>query len=410
MKFHLKQLFETPMFIVFLAMIVLFSFGSIGELAEVNRYAVVTAVGIDFSENEDEFEVSLLTFVPVAEQNFAENYKMISSKGKSVSEAIDYAGLHIGREVGLSHVKILVLNEELLSDDLYDFLDYLARNNQLSTSTKLVVTNSSAKDFLSTAQQLESENTIKVSELVTYNQNYIYGTDSSIETFLQGTYGPTKVGLIAYLTVDDGDEGVTASLVESQSGSGEGEEESSSSQTKEILNDGETVVFKDAKEVVKLTGDEVEKINLIKGNYHTGALDIENVTDENFNNATLTFEIFGNKVNYKVKYENSIPVFYIDASLILRLSEVRNNGNEKMNIDFAVLSKETTNTIVKEIKKYIAEGIQIMRDNKVDIADFYTTLYNSNKKSFLSFLDNLEDPEDYLNHIVFKVTVNIYSK
>ncbi len=423
MKLQIKHFFKTPMLLVFVAMIVIFAFGALGTPAEINRYAIVTAVGIDLLGDDEEvsgnkYEISLLTFVPVAQQNFAERYKMISSKGRSVSEAMDFAGLHIGREVGLSHVKMVVLNEELLKDDVSNFLDYLIRSIQLSSSTKLIATDSSAKDFLSVAQQLDSESSIKVSELISYNKNYVYGTDSSLETFFKGTYGPTKVGLMSFVSVESGEgEGISASVIDSQnggsgaSGGNSQSKESSSSQTKEIINDGETLVFKDGKEVLKLTGADVEKINLIKGNYRTGAIEIKHFTDVVFNDANLTFEIFDQTNNFKVKFENGIPVIYIDTSLTVRLSEVENSGESpKENIELLAMTDEAIDAIIKEVKLSMSEGIELMRENQVDIADFYTSLYNSNRKAFLKFLEELEDPESYLTHAVFKASVRVYSK
>ena len=132
MRYFFKQLFKTPMLLVFALMTLIFGFTALGTRAEVNEYAVVTALGVD--KVDEELELSFLTFIPIAQQTFTEQYKVVTAKGKSMAEAIDFAGLRMGRQVGLSHIKVIVLNSELLNDDLANYIDFLTRNKQISTT------------------------------------------------------------------------------------------------------------------------------------------------------------------------------------------------------------------------------------------------------------------------------------
>lgn len=412
MKEYLKNIYKTPMIFVFILIVVVYGFGALGMTAEVNRYAIVTAIGIDNAENEDDkFEISLLTFIPIAEQTFTETYKVVSAEGKSVSEAMDYAGLHIGREVGLSHVKLIVLNENLLKEDITKFLDYLSRSRNMSSSTKLIVTDSSAKEFLQVAEKLDSQSSIKVSELIAYNNQYLYASDSSLETFFKGLFGPTKTSTIPLILLQEkGAEGYAetggAGKTNVQSSGGQ-----DSSQSKKIVNNGDSVILKDGKEKVKISSEEIENINLLRNNFNNGTIIIENFTDENFDNANLTFEIYNKNLRKKVVYQNDVPVFNIDIELALSLTEVENqNGMIEENVEFFVITKDAVNEIEKKVRSSIMEGLRFMRDNQTDIVDFYTFMHNSNKSSFQKFLNSLEDKDDYLNHIVFKVSVKVLSK
>ena len=133
MKDMLKTALKTPMFLILLVILSVYGFSALGKPAEINTYAVVTSIGIDkIDEGDLNYEISLLTFIPIAEQSFTETYKVVSSKGRSVSEAMDFAGLHIGRQVGLSHVKLVVLNKELIDDDISNYLDYLSRSKNMA--------------------------------------------------------------------------------------------------------------------------------------------------------------------------------------------------------------------------------------------------------------------------------------
>ncbi|MBP3431730.1 MAG: hypothetical protein J6K39_02620 [Clostridia bacterium] len=212
MKYFFKQLLKVPMLWVFAFMIAIFGFAALGKRAEVNTFAVVTAVGIDRTQEEDNaYEVSLLTFIPVAEQTFAESYKVVSAKGRSVAEAMDFAGLFLGRQVGLSHLNIVVLNQALFDDDVSIYLDYLSRNKHVSSSTKLVATDKTAKEFLQAAQKLDTESSIKVGDLISFNSEYIYAADTSFETFFKGTFCPTRVGMMSLLSTGQTSKGQISS-------------------------------------------------------------------------------------------------------------------------------------------------------------------------------------------------------
>lgn len=414
MKGAIKKMLKTPMVIVFIFIVLIYTLAALGAPAEINRYAIVTAIGIDTSDEEDDmFEVSLLTFVPIAEQTFTETYKVVTATGRNLSEAMDFAGLHMGRQVGLSHVKLIILNTDLIKDDVTKFLDYLSRSKHMSSSTKLIATDSSAKEFLNAAKKLDSESSIKVSELVTFNNEYIYATDSSFETFFKGMFGPTKVSFVPFLTINKKqNDGVVVAVTDQTKGEdSKSGGDSSEKDKEEIVNDGETIIFKDGKSVIKLSPFDMKKVNLIRGNFNTGSIEIDNFTDKNFTEANLTFDISNKKIRYKIVFENGIPIINIDMELNLMLAEMENkDGMIEENVEFFIITNEAINAIEKKVRNSIADAIEIMRDNQLDMADFYTILHNSNKKAFNNFLDNLEDKENYLNHVVFKIGVKVYSK
>ena len=401
----LKSLKKVPMLWVFVVICFMYGINALGMPAEIDRYAIVTAVGIDMLPEEDQYEISLLTFILIAEQGFAETYKVISSKGRSISEAIDFAGLHLGREVGLSHVKTVVLNKDILDENLSKILDYLSRSEHLVSSTKLVATDASAKEFLEAAQSLDSGSAIKISELINFNDEYIYATDSSFESFFKGYFGPTRVSVMPFLTLEEAkSEGLTA--VGDQGGEG-----GQGQPSKEIVNNGDAIIFKDGKRRVEIDGIDMKKLNLVHGNFNIGTIVLENYSDDNFDDATLTFEIVEKVMRYRVDYHNGIPVVGLSSRLVVSLSEAENReGMIAKNIEFDSVDKNMIEAIKQKVKSLMGEAIVVMRDNQVDVCDFYTHLHNSDKGKFEHFLQMLEDKDDYLNRIVFKVSVDVFVK
>ncbi len=400
------------MVIVFILISIIYGGIALGKDAEIDDYAVVTAIGLDKGE-EDVVEISLLTFVPIVTQNFSEQYEVVKSSGKSISEAMDFAGLHLGRQVGLSHVKMVVVNEDFFTNDATTEMDYLTRNANLALSTTLVCTDASAFDFLSAVKEFNTASSIKADDLVEFNEDYVYSTESTFETFYKGIYSPTNTELVSFITLTSEDkEGISIqTAAQNSAGGGSGGGQSGQEQEKKkILNDGQAILCKDGKEVYKLDKEEMKHLNFLKGDFKSGSIIIENFSDNVFTNAELTFEIFENKLNTQVAFENGIPVVYINSKIFLKLSEAKQTErliNE--NVDFKNISNEAIKAIEFKIKEYMQDGIRIMRENKADIINLYTTIYNKFPKEMSEFLDRLEDRDDFLNFVVFKVAPQIYS-
>ncbi len=420
MKRFFKKIWKTPMVMIFIFITAIYGFSALGKSTEINRFAVVTAIGIDnMADENNQFELSFLTFIPIAEQTFTETYKVITAKGDSFVEAIDYAGQYLGREIGLSHLRTVVINEDLLQNDVTKILDYLTREKEVPSSTKLIATDSSAKDFLSAMQKLDMESSIKVSEMVNFNQRYITATDASLEKFFKGYFSPTHASIIPIFSLEkDEENGISVANNEAQGGEGGSQGGENGGQTGEgenisynIVNGGEALIFKNGFLKRQLSADDLKNINYFRGNFSTGALTIKNFSGKPFENANLTFNIYDKKMKTKVVFENGIPVFYCDIKFTVVLNGVEeDNGMFDENVDLYLITSKAATEIEKKVKSNMADGLAIMREVKVDIADFYTKIYNTDKKSFKRFLDSLDDKDDYLNHVLFKTRVRVYSR
>lgn len=416
MKHFLRIIIQTPMLIIFAFVAIFFGSVAIGKDAELDEYAVVSVIGLDPGEKEEEVAVSILAFVPITDQTFAEKYKVITATGKSVAQALDYTGLKLGKLVGLSHVKTVVVNQKLFENDVSLELDYLARDKTLPSSTTLICTDAPAKKFLENVQALNTNNSIKIEDLIEYNSKYIYSVESSFESFYTGLYSPSGASLVSFLTLSEESGAGLAESSGSESASGGGSESgssesgSSADSKNNIVNPGDAILCKNGKFVKHLKKEELKKINFINGNFRLGSLVIQDFSDEHFTNATLTFDIYDDNVNVRAEMKNGVPIFYLDLKLYLQLSEIKNeNALIKENVEIKNLSDEAIKAIEFKVKNSISEALTILRETKCDVIHAYTLLSNSNHQEFHKFLSLLDDPEDFLSYVVFKVSPQVYS-
>lgn len=404
-KRSIKKFFKVPMLWVLLVIAICFGSVSFAKSAEINTYAIVTALGID--QADDMIELSLLTFVPIVEQNFKDSYKIITAKGKTINEALNYASVHVGRRIGLSHIKTLVVNADIFKSGAAKTLDFLARSKELSLSTSLICTDKKALDFLEVVQQLDNSGALKIENVVNFNKKYVAADESTIESFFKGVNSKSKASIVSFMTLDE-NEGLDIS---GQSGGGDSSSSQSSSNSpgKMIKNSGDCILCKDGKLVKYVASEDVEKINYLRGGFEQGQLVLENCVSDMFKDTTLTFKIYNNSIMKEARFVNGIPLIYLDVKLNVKLVEV-NSNKANYDIEFDDLPVEIIKDIRCKVKEMITDGLAILRETKCDIIGVYEFLNNNNYGEFKRFLNKLDDKDDYLSKVLFKVSPNIYAK
>ena len=425
----LKTLKKTPMLIVFIFILLFLTPTALVSPGENRNRAVVTAVGID--KLDDGLEISFLTFIPTANQSYKETNSVISGKGNSVAEAVYEAELTLGRKIGLSHARTTVIGESILDEDITKYVNYLSRISVLPENSVMVSTNDTAKEFLITAQSLSANIGLKLEQLIHFNAENIFVTDTTIESFYDGYYSEDRASIIGYLELEnlEGTPGqVTTSQDTSSSGGGSGGSggsgggsgqdgeggsggsggDTSSQEQKQIWNRGDTVILKNGKKVLKLSVEQLNGINIINQKISRQTIFLPNVTDGVYNGADLTYILRNKQVRTATKFENGHPIFKAYLVAGVELVEINNvKRAEKVNTEFSEISPVIESLIQDKLRKEFAATLKLLRLNKADILEVRDKFLQDNRKEFEKFLERLEDPEDYLNHITFKFVIDV---
>lgn len=414
-----KKYFQNPMLIVLVIILLFFTPQAIYSAGESRRRGVVTAIGID--KAMDEYEVSLLTFIPNVNQSFKEVSSVISGKGDTLADAIYNAQTAMGRRIGLAHAKTTVVSEELLQEDISAHIDYLSRVSSLPENTVIICTDKSAKELLEASYSLESNVGLQLEQIVAYNDLNLYVTDTSLESFYKGYYSMVKSSIIGYLSVVEGETkqenradteptGQTGSDqvdTSGSKGSGESGSETSSKTDKRIVNNGEAGLIKEGKLAKRLTVDELNGINLINQESIRQNYTVENVTQQG-KTVDMTYKVKSKTVNVKTRFENGVPVF--DAHIVLGMELVEVNGehaNLKVNTEFSHISPEVRQKLDEKIKQQFTNAIRVLRENKADVLGVTEKFYRNNRKQLLKFNQVQENSDNFLNYVNFKLNLII---
>ncbi len=418
----LKEFKKNPMLIVLLVIMLVFMPPALVSPGQNRERGVVIAIGID--KDEDEYEISFLTFIPTPEQSYTQKNSVISGKGETIAKSLYNAEIVMGRKIGLSHAKTTVVNEKLLEDDVSKHIDYLSRFASLSENTIFVCTSSPAKEILTTSSSLQSTVGLQLDEIIAYNAENLYISDTSLEAFYKGYYSRSSASLIGYLSLTDkeGDKGGSAQSTgqggstqvdegsDTSGGESGGKQGGGSGQSqKQITNNGEAVLLKSGKLVEKLSANHLNGINLLNRKSVNQIVTVKDV-DYNGGKYDFSYRIKRKRINTATKFQNGVPIYSSHLVLGLELVEIEGEHERlKVNTEFSEMPPQIKKKIDEEIKKQFTEAMNILRKNKADVIGIHNKFFRDNRKAYKKFIKDIKSKDDFLDYVNFKINLELKS-
>lgn len=443
MKKIVTSIKRTPMLLALVLIALWFFPSAIVAPSESAVNAIVTAVGLD--KNEQDYEVTLMTFLSHPNQSYSEQYEVISCSAPSISEAFTNASLQIGKNISLFHTHTAIVSEKLLEEDIASALDYLGRVASLPQSCVLISTNVTSKQFLEFVQELDKESDINLEELLFYTSNYVLWKYTTINSFYEGYYSPVKASILGHLTITQGDvngipikntenvvglgssSGGSSGGSESSKSSGSqqsespnqtngaqqsgGESQSSSSSNQlQIVNDGSCLLIKNGKMQAHMTKEQLRGLNWLNSSTSGAVITLENFSDQTFDEARLIYKVQREQVLDKVEFENGVPVYTANIKLFISLMEANGSKEELTESrEVAYISDEVRELIEKQVKTEINSSLEFLSTQNCDTLDMYEKFYENCRAQTKNYLQTHSlQPEDFLKNVVFKVIVSLF--
>ena len=409
---------------------------------------LILAFGID--KMQEQYEVSAQIMVPESSQSgYKEKREVKSSVGKTIDQAIASMQLNEGKDIGVAHANILIINEQAIGEDINSVLDYFIRNRDIGYLT-IATTPNSAKEMLEISANSTSDKD-SLLRLISYNNENIFGTDSTLNKLLFGYYSPAQTSIISRLqlsssssqsssqaSTQNSTNGQSGSS-ESQSSSGEsssgqqssqpmtagnsqssgGEQgggnsseqssgssgEQSSQSSKQILNDGSVVVLKSGKVVVTLDPLQYRGFHWLMPTKSSSFIELNNINNEYFKDATVVLDIINSKesIEYEITSDN-IPIIKFNTELEYSISSIQQSEYnadiyaESMNDSTDAISKALQNLIDSEVQG----AINLSKQYQIDILNIYDKFHQKYGNKFDKIVqfnegDYLRDVEVYVN-------------
>lgn len=374
------------------------------------RTAIVTAVGVD--QKDDKIEVSILTLSQLGQGDNKEQNKLVSATGERVSEAMGLIELRLGRKIQMGHVKYVLLSEQLAQNDISNLVDSFIRTSKISNSVTLVICKDSAKDLLSAANKLSQNSSYNLSEIISNDYNDTFTKETSIDYFFKGYFSPNKISSLGYISMTDNESDGIPVGDAGEEGQKElpykqdGETEKQKSSKKNIEFNRENVIFKNGKMLRVLDKKDMDGLNWISTESTHQYITLKNYTEpeQHLENATITIEVVEKFVRDEVKFEKNIPTITFYIVLELNILEIIQQNDNISNSDIKMTSK-LLQEISDTAKKQFCYSINKLKTDNTDIVNAYQLLNSKKHKQFQKMLKNLQNPEEYLKYIHFKMDI-----
>lgn len=167
--------FIKKVFIVILIILFLIAFSSSYTSLSIENIAIVVAMGIDVSNNNNlTISFQFTNASSVSETGSSEQAPSIiySVEASSISSGINLMNAHVGKELNLSHCKLIAFSEEIASMGIAKEIYTLSNDTQVRPSTNIVITKCTAKYYLENSKPLFENLLTKYYEVFSNSSQY----------------------------------------------------------------------------------------------------------------------------------------------------------------------------------------------------------------------------------------------
>lgn len=404
----MKMLLKNKYFVLLLIIAFVFLPSAFSKESQGETEAIVVAIGID--KSNEEYEVSVQTIVPTPAEQYNQNINLVTDKGKDIASAFNLIELRMGKPIGLVHCKTIVLNDTVCEENVTKLLECISRTKVNTNNISLIHTNSKAKDFLKASGDINSALFSVISDN-NYNKKGVYTMNTSLGDYFNEYLSQAKCSMLSSIDLKKESEigGLGEQFSISNQNSQGGAQASSGTGDKEVLYcEGNSVILLGGRRVKKLTRDETESVNWAKSQEGRGLLLIENVTDEMYNNATISLSIERKITKPKVYFENGIPTVEISVIAISRMIEISQEEETEAQLTSTkkFLTKELKRLAEQKITEMLNNSYQISKETNADILGLMELFYKYKTKEYKKFIaDN--GIENFISSINFKTKVTI---
>ena len=262
-------------YLLVLAILSFFFFSNDFGLTDVQKTALVIAVGID--KQDEDFIVTTQIAVPKS-KNSGENSASaeIVSKGKTVTAAFEKLNQKTGWYPKLVFCDLIVLGEEATKVDVMQSLGGFIRNEYLSDNCQLAVCDGKAQDILTAKIPTEALSGLAAVKVLSEHAKRVGNVlPNTLREFGNSYFGESGSGLLPVLSLQKTTEDTPAtpnSDNQNSSKNGQGGQNSQSGgdsqatgqkQEEQVFSASETAVFSKGIRVGKLTDKETKTVAFV---------------------------------------------------------------------------------------------------------------------------------------------------
>ena len=172
--------------IIILVILIVLSSSTYYGIKGIDNLAYVVAIGLDLGDEEN-LKLSLQISIPNSSNGSSGNSSSQSSsmvvdsiECPSINNGINLFNSYLGKEINLSHCKVLVISEELASRGIGEYLYTLTNDIQFRSDSNIIISKCDANSFLEYSTPSLDKVSARYYEIAPASSEYTGYTESTI--------------------------------------------------------------------------------------------------------------------------------------------------------------------------------------------------------------------------------------
>lgn len=411
-----KQIFSPRKMVIWVSILVLvISFQYTNQPAQSQTQAIATALAVEQTE-DNMIEVSAVILTPIPAST--SKRKAYTAKGYDITNAINNISLQVGKQIGFGQCDIMAVGDKLCETNALKALDYLTRTKRVGRNAVLINFSGKTEDFANCVVQINDSLSLKVSEIINFNREYITATETNIESFFKGYYGDLGVSTMPKIKISETEKNNSIPIKIQEASSSQSETSGSGGSSsggggKELYfaNDGTTSIFRDGKKFTEITPSDIKYINLLQPENVLGTFILENVNSNLFKDARVVIDLTNKEMEYKLSFENGKPKIKYDIELYIMIDEIieAEKTENLLHTENWFVDDSVVNGLQSKVEESLDMVVTKLKEQNMDIIDIYDKFYKFKNKKFTKFLSSLENEKDFLKDVIFDYKITIHS-
>ncbi len=347
---------KTKILLILGALLIILFFSSDFALIDIEKTAIIVGIGID--KVDDEYEITAQIAIPQATDTAASNNDaVISSKDKTVMEAIDGLGDTTGWYPKMSFCNLIVFGKDVASEDITHIINHLLASEKIQNSALLALSDTTAKEVLHATTPLDAISSFAIQKIIMKNLGAVSPVaDVNVKDFAVFSHCRSKTGFMPLIKIVKGDnkgkEGASSAetasykeknepdfflkslnnrpiaqdlfaILSSKSGGGEGSGGGKGEDANVVFDGTSTAIFSKGVHVDTLSKDETLAYNLFNERPE------EILIDTKVGDKRVSLEVYGSTHNVRLEFKEK-PILKISLNLKVRLAD-SNEGDNSLN-------------------------------------------------------------------------------
>lgn len=333
---------------------------------ELNDLAIISAIGIDYDNNEFKLTAQVMN-VKSSNSGIAEEESLIyESTGPTIAKAIRNFSIRYPKNAYLGHLELIVINIEAAEQKLDEIFDYFIRSPEARSSSFVVIAKEQkANEILNPNNENKGNFPIEGLKTVLLDGTKRNGTiyDLTFEEFLS-FYLKEGIDPLVPLIKITKNKGITASatIIEEMA-------PVQHNKVLKTLNQKQSIAY-----------------NTINNNYY----DI--IVDCKYQDKDFAAIVYNPKSEVNVELKNNKITVNIDINIESKITEI----DSKINLTNKQIQNSLKKEVDKQLKNYITSLIDYCKENNSDIIGIGNKIYKNYFKEYPKYKNkNLYEIADF---------------